>query len=347
MGKTFSIRAPLQGELMDFLNGSGIACVHIAELVRDITCLLASYREEDVPMFPDVFVLTDLANLASISPGTERVTIRAGISLNNAAEPVLKDCASLAVKGWSVYVGKTADNVAEYGLFRSAMHSFATTAEEMMIEQGEVPMVLVRNRGRLVVELRNSKNETLTASFTSAPAAESPFAQQVSTFAETAASALRGPQVHRFQQYLSRLLTDLLQHCHGTLLMVHSIPQGDQAPEQLSSGVWLKKSVDLFNAYVSALDAQDASSLARLSACEVLLGGMIGSDGVVVFGDNGSVLGYRIFLKPTDDEKKALPEEGGGRRRTYALMQSRLGEQVKATFFRSQDGHTECDRVQS
>jgi hypothetical protein len=347
MGTTFSIRGLLQGELMDFLQRSGIACAHTAELVRDITCLLASYREEDVPMFPDVFVLTDPANLASISPGTERVTIKKGIPLNTAAEPVLKDCASLAVKGWSVYVGKTADNVAEYGLFRSAIHSFAITAEEMMIEQGDVPMVLVRNRGRLVVELRNSKNDTLTASFTSAPATESPFAQQVLAFAEAAASALRGQHVQRFQQYLSRLLTDLLQRCHGTLLMVHSVPQEDQAPEQLSSGVWLKKPIDLYNAYVSALDAQDAISLARLSSCEALLGGMIGSDGVVIFGDNGSVLGYRIFLKPTDDEKKALPEEGGGRRRTYALMQSRLGEQVKATFFRSQDGYTECERVQS
>jgi hypothetical protein len=69
MGKTLSIRAQLQGELIDFLNDSGIACIHIAEFVRDITCLLASYREEDVPMFPDVFVLTDPANLASISPG--------------------------------------------------------------------------------------------------------------------------------------------------------------------------------------------------------------------------------------------------------------------------------------
>ena len=99
MGKTFSIRGPLQGELIDFLNDSGIACVHIAEFVRDITCLLASYREEDIQMFPDVFVLTNPANLASISPGTERVTIKAGILLNNAAESVLKNCASLAVKG--------------------------------------------------------------------------------------------------------------------------------------------------------------------------------------------------------------------------------------------------------
>jgi len=103
---------------MDFLQSSSIACAHTAELVRDITCLLASYREEDVPLFPDVFVLPDLAALSSISPGTERLIIKAGIPLNDAAGRVLKDCASLAVKGWAVYIAKSADNVAEYGLFR-------------------------------------------------------------------------------------------------------------------------------------------------------------------------------------------------------------------------------------
>ena len=48
---------------------------------------------------------------------------------------------------------------------------------------------------------------------------------------------------------------------------------------------------------------------------------MVRSDGVVVFATNGSVVGYRIFLKPNDEEKKELPDKGGGRRRTFALMQ--------------------------
>jgi len=346
MSKAFSIRGPLQGELMDFLTDSGIACAHTAELVRDITCLLASYREEDVPLFPDVFVLPELAGLSSISPGTERVIIKTGVPLNSAADRVLKDCASLAVRGWSVYIAKSAENVAEYGLFRSAMHSFATTAEEIMIEQGNVPMVLVRNRGRLVVELRNSKNETLTASFTSAPAAGSAFAQQVTDFAEAASVETAEKYKASFKQYLVRLLTDVLQHCHGTLLMAHVVPAGNQPPEALNSGVWLTTSLDLIGAYVSATESKDADSLAMLSAREALLGGMIASDGLVVFGNDGRVLGYRIFLKPTDEEKKSLPEEGGGRRRTYELMKSRIGEHVKAAFFRSQDGQTECAKVQ-
>jgi len=72
---------------------------------------------------------------------------------------------------------------------------------------------------------------------------------------------------------------------------------------------------------------------------------MIASDGVVIFGTDGSLLGYRVFLRPTEDEKKSLPDRGGGRRRTYALMKQRLGADLKAALFRSQDGDTECEKV--
>src|SRR5437867_580930 len=113
MAKVFSIRGPLQGELLDFLKSSGFECAHTTELVRDLACSLASYREEDVLLFPDVFVLPSLEAVASLSPGTHRVILgRAALSCG--AEKILKDCACLAVRGWAVYVVKTADDEAEY-----------------------------------------------------------------------------------------------------------------------------------------------------------------------------------------------------------------------------------------
>jgi hypothetical protein len=161
MAKVFSIRSPLQGELLDFLKSSGFECAHTTELVRDLTCSLASYREEDVLLFPDVFVLPSVDAVASLSPGTQRV-ILGKAALSNGAEKILKDCASLAVRGWAVYVAKTAEDHAEYGVFRSLMHSFAMSAEETMAEGPNAsPTVLIRNRGRLVVELRNAKMKHL------------------------------------------------------------------------------------------------------------------------------------------------------------------------------------------
>ncbi len=90
-----------------------------------------------------------------------------------------------------------------------------------------------------------------------------------------------------------------------------------------------------------ARQKQDADSLADLEAAEALLDGMLNSDGVVVLGPDGSVLAYRVFLKPTDEEKRTLPERGGGRRRTFELMKARVGKTLRAAFFRSQDGETD------
>jgi len=42
MAQVFSIRNPLQGELLDFLKASGFESAHTTELVRDLTCFLAS-----------------------------------------------------------------------------------------------------------------------------------------------------------------------------------------------------------------------------------------------------------------------------------------------------------------
>jgi hypothetical protein len=75
------------------------------------------------------------------------------------------------------------------------------------------------------------------------------------------------------------------------------------------------------------------------------LDGMINSDGLVIIGANGTILAYRVFLKSEDPERNRLPDLGGGRRRTYELMKLRLGTVFQAVLFRSQDGETECQRV--
>lgn len=346
MDKAFSIRTPLQGELLDFVKSSGFEGneATLTELVRDLTCLLASYREEDVPLFPDVFVLPSVSLVTSLSPGTRRIILGYG-TLGDAAEKILKDCASLAVRGWAVYIAVTAENKAEYGVFRSLMHSYATSAEEAMTETPSSPVLLIRNRGRLVVELCNSKKETFTASFTSAQASESLFAKQIRTFTSVVSEALNEEQRKVFNPYLIRFLTDTLQHCHGALLAAHVPPGDGQAPESLRDGVWLTEAIDLASAQRTAIDAKDAQSLATLQAYEALICGMIESDGVVVFGTNGTILGYRVFLKPSVEEKIGLPDKGGGRLRAYALMQYRLGPDLKAALFCSQDGSTECQKV--
>jgi len=58
----------------------------------------------------------------------------------------------------------------------------------------------------------------------------------------------------------------------------------------------------------------------------------------VYLAENGSVLGYRVFLKPEGDEASKLPAKGGGRRRAYELVKLRMPQMFKAVLIRSQDG---------
>ena len=345
MARTFSIRTPLQGELADFMKLSGFECVHTAELVRDLTCLLASYREENIPLFPSVFVLPSRETIFSLSPGTTRLVVGEA-NLGSAAEKVLKECANLAIRGWAIYVSKIGENMAEYGVFRAIIHSFATSAEEAMIEGNALsPVILIRNCGRLVVELLNAKNDKFTVSFTSAPASESLFFKHVDSFVFAVSNGLTEENRKVFKPYLFRFLTDVLQRSHGTLLASYLQPANGTPPETLKDGVWLTTPIDIASIHRTAVEANDAQSLATLTATEALITGMIASDGIVVFGTSGTLLGYHIFLKPTDEEKKNLPDGGGGRRRTYILMRSRLDNNLKAAFFRSQDGQSECEKV--
>lgn len=349
MEQAFSVRKHLQGDLMDFLGQSGFDATPTIGLIRDLACLLSSYREEDVPLFPDVFVVGSMSVLSTLAPGTQRVRIGTDGITEETASKILKRSAGLALRGWGVYVALLSSDKleVEFGLFRALKHSYATSAEESMKGlEGISPVILVRNRGRMVVELINSKNQTFTASFTSAQPAPSQLALHVHDLAIAASSALQQEHANLFGPYLERLLMDLLQHCHGTLIAVHApLSDGQVPPQELSDGVWLNPGIDLASLHGAAASLGTAEALADLQAAEALFSGMINSDGLVVLDTCGRLSAYSVFLKPNDKEKVNLPERGGGRRRTYELMLMRLGAGLRAAFFRSQDGETACQKV--
>lgn len=343
MSDAFSIRQSLQGALQDFVRQSAFKCVRTEEMVRELVCLLAAYREEDVPLYPEVFVVATPNTLNTIAPAADRRMIgRSNLGGPIAAE-LLKNCASLAVDGWAIYVAGTADELAEYGLIRAQRHSFATSADESIRDLGEkTPIVLIRNRGHFVVELQNSQGRVYTVDLTSRPPAPAPLRENVAAFVQSATAITPPTHVKQFQPYLTRLLMRILLRCHGTLLAVIDVPNTDNLPAQLRDGVWLNLPVDLCSRHQAAIEHDDANTLADLQSVESLVSGMLNSDGLVVFGSDGAVLAYRVFLKPEEAEFGALPERGGGRRRTYELMKLRLGTIFRAALFRSQDGETEC-----
>jgi hypothetical protein len=333
--------------LHDFVESSGFRCVDTENLIRDLVSSLAWYREEDVPLFPNVFMLAQRGDLSSLAPGVISYRIGEITFGPDASSQLLKNTAGLAAHGWAVYAVKRETGSVEYGVFRSQRHSFATNAEESMQDLGEaVPVILIRNRGHLTVELLNTKKDQCTVTMTSATPASSQLADHVLKLAEVASSGLDRELRQRFAPYFGRYLTAVVQQCHGALIAI--LDGGiTSKPAELADGVWIEPTIDIAEKYKQAVSAVDAESLADLQAAEYLLAGMIHNDGVVVLDSNGAVRAFRVFLTPNEDEKKHIPDKGGGRRRTYSLMKHRVtAGSLLAALFRSEDGETGCERRQ-
>jgi hypothetical protein len=99
--EVYSIRESLQGKLADFIRKAGFQCILLEALMRDLVVALGSYREEDIPYFPEVYVFASVDDLGAVPIAGERVAIRTASLSDGAATSVLKDCAPLAVGGWA------------------------------------------------------------------------------------------------------------------------------------------------------------------------------------------------------------------------------------------------------
>jgi hypothetical protein len=342
LSEAYSIRESLQGALQDFVRDSGFTCVHLEGLIRELVGLLASYREEDAPLYPEVFVSSSPDTLTALAPAGSQITVAVAALTSESASIILKNCAPLAAEGWAIFVVKE-NNQIRYGLFRSVRHSLSTAAEESMRDLGnEAPIVLIRNRGRLVVELSNTLDKRFTVALTTTPAQPSRLETDVRAFVDVVSSRVEDSS--RFRSYLGGFLTQILQDCHGTLLAAIDADATNLGDSTLADAVWPMPRLSLSQLHARALETGTADSLADLQGAETLIAGMVNSDGVVLFGTNGALLAYRLFLKPTDSEKTYIPEKGGGRRRTFELMTIRLQNIFKAVLFRSQDGDTICRR---
>ena len=341
MSEVYSIRDSLQGSLQTFVRNSGLDSTFLEELIRDFVVLLAAYREEDVPMFPSVFVAYRREDLSSILTTGKPVQLGSVDRTGGPASTILKDCAPLAREGWAVFVHIDDKDIAYYGVFRSARHSLSTGADEVIADLGDsVKLVMLRNCGHQSVEIYNTSRNKLTAVLKVATSAYSALDAHISLFVRTMTAGVA--ESYELQAYLKRVITGIVQHCHGTLLAVMHADD-DKNSSNTPSGVIPQPCINFADLHAEAMKLRDADSLADLRAAEVLLEGMIGSDGIVVFGNDATVKAYRSFIKPNPEEEVKIGTEGGARRRTFALMKLRLSDRYLGAFYRSQDGDTKCE----
>jgi len=339
-----TIRESLLGFISAYFGGGSINCGLTQQVGCELVSLLAAYREEDQKLYPQVYLLgpSNEDALKLLAPGSKPLLIGKvpnEVGARQTAVSSLKNCAALAIEGWCVYVRRV-DGGFEFGLFRDAAESYSAGAEEALAASN-LPAVLLRHSAENTVELIDGHGGKLEISLTTATQSTKPMSGHVDEFAKVTCSEVPPEQREQATDYMARLLTDCLRGGHGALLA--SVPSGTPLDlDKFSDGVVLGESIPLVQTMITAVHARTAAEATLLRSQESLLRGMIESDGVTVFGTDGSIRAFRIFVQQTGADQAAVqPVSGGARSRAFAVLRGYVGPSLKAALFRSHDGRME------
>jgi hypothetical protein len=325
----------IRGEIDDFLKDEGLICSATASAIVAIASKLTTIREEGLQLLPEVYICTNLDRLAEVIPGAQVVALGRGPHEDATVLKALKECGPLAAAGWAVFILRASDKF-EYGLLGYTNLPLAMTPYEALVENPVpgVTTVVVRRVAEGCVELRGGEGHSRALYFSDERGEAPTPAAEIEKFCRAATLDVRGRQ-GEVQRFLYRTLSALLVEAHGALFVV--LPgRRSKIPRLLKDCVSLPSAMSIAKGVSDYCDHNDNEALDKLIGMANLLKGMIGSDGIVVFRSNGSVVAYRAFLSQSGKSASA----GGARRRAFDRLCSRLGKECTAVLMRSQDGHT-------
>ena len=130
-----------------------------------------------------------------------------------------------------------------------------------------------------------------------------------------------------------------MQKGHGTLACVINSTK-KELPRKLHDGIILKTKISIPETIKEVLDKDDLQANSILEGQFSLISGMMQSDGITVFKNNGEVAAYNVFVKhPTKLLKTST--SGGARSRTYLTLCDMIGNGIESAYIQSQDGKIE------
>lgn len=309
-----------------------------ATSLTSLIVALADLREEGAVLVPEVFLCDDLSALLKLLPGNERLFIGTQADAQTAVAEALKKCAPLAIGGWCMFVTRSVEGF-RYGLFRGSFGPLSISVNQTLfsspLEQIKVVRLIRTATG--CVELRNHHGNVhsilLNDKPETSPLPQVFVAQLVDLICEQVVDESKDPT----RTYLSKVLGAALASCHGTLV---AVSKSKKVPKFLADGVVLQTPIDLAAAvgHVSDPLAYPGAEH-QLLANGWLLKGMIASDGITVFSDDGKLLAYNCFIaSPNKVAGKVVI--GGARTRAYGALCARVGKELRGAFIQSQDGWT-------
>jgi hypothetical protein len=345
--KAISLKYTLSGEVEEFLDLEDMACPHTKNGVVELINQISAYREEGKPLFPEVYITDDLKFIQRSLVNTEFHAIGKASKSANIFRKALKKCAPLTLGGWCIYILRLADEF-QYGIFRSETTIVSIPVSTSLLENGNMDskLLLVRQVADKIVELRGVRENSLVINFgIKSTSTISPLAEQlkfIDKIVENVAANLKD----QARVFLKRLFLYVMQNGHGNLCLI--LKSENEYPDFLKDGIVLERKIE-FAVKISelnqAINGSAGLSLlqenSKLNGTFNLIAGMMMSDGITVFSNNGEVLAYNVFMKHPDDDESLKHVTGGARSRTFHVMTTKLSTEIVSVYIQSQDGETQ------
>lgn len=324
--KVSTYRKALQSDILDFLREvSPPRREFFEDIIPVIVSQLLFYREEGKFLYPDVYLIVDEAAL-KVLPSFQKYKISEGKATEiETVKKAIKKCAPLCERRWSIYLLLYEDTI-EYGLFTAGESVNSEHREDVILTNSDAPLAISIRILRDKLILVRARDKKLLVFFDVAEEKdvdniEDTQLKFISKIVSSSPEDSREPIVN----FLRRLFTHVYRYGHGTLACV--IDKDAKIDTIFTDGIFLSVPIELCASY---------SESSFLECIFELISGMMQSDGVTVFTNDGMVKAYNVFLEVDEKSKGEKKPSGGARSRAYEALCKTNG--VISAYMQSQDG---------
>jgi hypothetical protein len=210
---------------------------------------------------------------------------------------------------------------------------------ELLVHQGdtEIPVFMLRQVAENVIQISGSARSSLLVHFGATKDIEVSPLPKVHDFVECIVSNVPEELREQIAGFYMSVFSGVLRAGHGTLAAVLAAKRLT-VPKAFRDGVIFSPPIDIAEKIREMLKKRDTTSNAKLQASSALITGMLLSDGITIFGSDGKVRAYNVFVKHPKKRADAL---GGARTRTFNVMRDLVGKDLVGALIRSQDGRVD------
>ncbi len=344
--KPISLRSVILGESVTFLGNENMQCLITQNGLVELVNQLVNYKEEGKDLFPEIYIVDDIDLILKTLPMSQHCFIGKGEKTIDTMMRALKKCAPLTDADWSIYIQRNEDSFG-YGVFRAGTSILSVSIEETLINNGsdEIKAVLLHQISDKLIEVKGVKNDSLIISFGGIEESEiTPLENQsefIKKIVEYVPSRIKEPTIN----FYKKVFSEILKVGHGTLACVINHSKKD-LPKKLKDGIVLEKRVDIPSFISNLLEKEDLRANSMLNGSYSIIIGMMQSDGITVFTDNGVIAAYNVFVKHPAKIAKTNTS-GGARSRTFLTLCNMIGKGIEAAYIQSQDGKIEVKGKQN